>query len=956
MSKSLFPNDGTLWSIRTLDISGNYGQNLRLDASSNLVFERSGATFSTLGSNVIQSTTTNGLNVNGSYFSNGVSALQIPADSSNNRPAGQTGYIRYNTNTNLIEYWNANTSSWVAVAEPTPVVTNINPGYVPEDSSLNYVITGNNFNNSSVVTFIGNVDNITYATFGGTTFINDFTLQTRNTLTMSDASDNTGFFVKVTNTNSGLSGTSILPLLTFNTGPNWTTSAGTNLGTGVNGLTYTTGTSPFIDIQATDIHTPVTYAYTTTPNTVTGNVLLDSSTGKLFNIMPTITNNATTYTFVAQATDASGSLSVLRPFAFTINPTSYTLVSPAGGTTTAFFTPNLYSSTGLTIPFVAGATTTGYAYTLTFDTDVSINLLLKGGDGGGGYQYNYTAGAIGPLGGGGAFAFSKFHFAKGSSYRLLIGGGGTSQTESTNTGPYVNGGGGLAGNLGFGGQGGGYTGLFNTSATFANSLLVAAGGGGGSWEVYFYTAQLSPTGAANPVVIGQTNGGSGGDQNGIDGLTSNVFTTPSQSTTGTSGNSGTAGGGGGTQSSGGSAGGSGTIASGQLTGGSCSGSGDGGGGGGGGGGYYGGGAGTGNNPGSSGGGGSSYTSNNGLTVGGIPTTAIRTNGSNGYAVLYYSLNLPVSVSYVSGTTLPTPTTISGNSLCYIFDTTGAVPGVTTTYTFTINYPVVMGYLCVAGGGGGGGNGGGGGGGGGLLQGTTLVTANTNITIVVGKGGDQSAAGGLGNSGVNSSISGGITSSITAIGGGGGGTNNGSGGGALNGGSGGGGGQDNGQAGRLSCAGGTGTQGQGYAGGFGMHISGALLGGGGGGGAGSCGSNLGPQAYNSSAPVISSGGTGGKGLYSYITGSQVGYAGGGGGGMNTNTGYGFQSGFGGGGTSSNLFGAGQGGGGGQSGGTFKNPSAGTNGTGGGGGGGIHPATQIGSAGGSGVVVIRIPLVW
>jgi len=980
MSTSDFNTGSFNWKVYASNIQSNSGQNLTLEASDNssLYIDTNNVNRAIIGKNITGNTildscvanfgtvdTSNNqsnLNTYGTYYSNGASAMKIPADSSNNRPPGQTGYMRYNTDINLIEYWNSNSNSWQPISQPSPTITTINPGYVPEDSSFNYTITGTNFNTSSVISFIGNVDNITYSTFGGTTFISQFSLQTRNTLAMSDASNNTAFYVRVTNTDSGISGTSITPLLTFNTGPNWITASAANLGTGVNGLTYTTGTSPFTALVATDIHTPVTYSYDTAPSTVTGNVLLDSTTGKLYNIMPTVINNPTSYSFIAIATDASGSLSVPRTFAFTVAPTSYTLTSPTGSITTGYFTPNLYGSSGLLIPFVAGATTTGYAYTLTFDTDVSLNILLKGGDGGGGYQYNLTSQAIGPLGGGGAWAYSQFRFIRGTQYKLLIGGGGASQTPSAGTGPYVNGGGGLAGNLGFGGQGGGYTGLFNTSATFGNSLLVAAGGAGGAYEVYYYTANVAPGGATNVIVCGPTNGGPGGDVQGYDGLTSNAF--PNNNPAGTSGISGASGGGGGTQTTGGTAatGGTGTPGTGgALTGGNCGDSGDGGGGSGGGSGYFGGGSGSGNNPGSSGAGGSSYVSNaaalNGLAVGGIPTTAVQTIGSNGYAYLYYSLSNPVSLSFVSGQALPTPTTVN-NSYCYQFTTVG-------TYTFTINYPVVMGYLCVAGGGGGGGNGGGGGGGGGLLQGTTLVTASTNITITVGAGGVASASGAVGNSGTNSSISGGITSTITSIGGGGGGTNTlfALGGAAKTGGSGGGGGNvDGSDTGHFSTAGALGTQGQGYPGGWGLHYTGATLGGGGGGGAGGCGSNMGPISYNPPFPGypgdVNSGGTGGKGLYSWITGSQVGYAGGGGGGMNSNTGYGRASGWGGGGTSSNLFGAGNGGGGGGpgSGGTFKSATAGTANTGGGGGGGEHPNVQIGAAGGSGIVVIRVPRFW
>jgi len=904
------------------------------------------------------------LNVQGITCTNNVSAFQIPADTSNNRPAGQRGYIRYNTTNNIIEFWSGASNSWASISEPTPTITSINPTYVPQDSSLSYIITGNNFNQLASVSFIGAVDGITYPPYGGTIYLSASSLQVRNTITMSDASingtgANPGFYVKVLNSNSGFSTTSATPILSFDYGPVWNTAENTNLGSGITGQLYTTSTTPFTPLSATDIHTPVTYYYTVAPSTVTGNVLLDASSGKLYNQMPTVLNNSTNYTFSAVASDSSGALNTPRVFIFTVNPTSYFLTPPSGSASNAFFTPNLYSpaSTPFSVAYVPGATTTGFNFSLYFNTDVSLNILLKGANGGG---------SVAGYGGGGGWAFGRLGFAKNTTYTLLIGGGGAAQAAGAGTGSYVNGGGGLAGTQGYGAQGGGYTGLFTTSSTFGNALLVASGGGGGAYENFYYTTNI----ANNTTTINYTNGGSGGDTNGYDGLSSTVLYNGQalNSVIGTSGIGGSTGGSGGTQSAGGS-GGTGPSTGGSggaLTGGNCGGSGDGGGGGGGGSGYYGGGSGTGSNPGSSGAGGSSYVSTavvlNGFSIGGITTTGLNTAGANGSANFYYSLNSAVSVTYVSGTALPIPTVVNG-SWCYVFNAGGGAtaPGTTATYTFTINQPVVMGYLCVAGGGSGGTNGGGGGGGGGLLQGTTFVTANTNITIIVGAGGAGVAGGGnFGNNGVNSSISGGVTSTITSIGGGGGGPNNASGVG-LAGGSGGGGGSADGSS-ILSQSGGLGTLGQGYIGGFGCHISGSLLGGGGGGGAGGYGSNLGPNPWNNSGgPAISSGGNGGKGIYSYITGSQVGYAGGGGGAMNTNTGYGYYSGWGGCAgyavATTNNFGAGQGGGGGgASGSTYKANTAGTNGTGGGSGGAEHPNSVASLGGGSGVVVIRIPQVW
>jgi hypothetical protein len=907
------------------------------------------------------------VNVQGATCSNNVSAFQIPADTSANRPAGQPGYIRYNTEAYSVEYWSTLTNSWAAISQFSPVITSISPSYVPEDSSTNYVITGSNFNSSSSVSFIGAVDGINYLPYGGTTLLSSTSLQTRNTLAMSDASTNTtGFYVKVVNSDSGLSTTSATPLLSFNNGPIWNTAENANLGTGVTGLSYTTSTTPFTAIDASDNHPPISYYFVVAPTTGT-TVLLDGGTGKLYGQMPIALNTTSNYSFTAQAEDSIEGVSVIRTVSFTVAPTSYFLTPPPSGSATSngLFTPNLYSpaSTPFQVAYVGGATTTGFNFSLYFNTDVSLNILLKGANGGG---------SAGGYGGGGGWAFGRLGFAKNTAYTLLIGGGGLSQAVGAGPGAYVNGGGGVSGNAGFGGQGGGYTGLFTGSSSIhGNALLVASGGGGGSYESYFYTANLP---GAGTTISTYTNGGSGGDTVGYNGLSANVFTNPSgpNNTTGTSGSGGSGGGSGGTQSAGGLAGNSGYgsgatgFSGGALTGASPAGSGDGGGGGAGGSGYYGGGSGTGSNPGSSGGGGSSYVLSgiSGFSIGGITTTALNTAGANGFANFYYSLNSSVTVTNVSGPGLPSPTTVNGTS-CYVFTggTDGtAGPGTTTTYTFTINQPVVMGYLCLAGGGSGGGNGGGGGGAGGLLQGTTFVTAGATITIQVGAGGASVATGVQGLNGINSFISGGITATITAIGGGGGGQNGGA---ALSGGSGGGGCGNAGTAGAYSTAGALGTLGQGYAGGFGMHISGYLLGGGGGGGAGGPGSNLGPASYDGTPQVPSSGGNGGIGITSYITGTGVNYAGGGGGGMNSNTSGGAYSGFGGaaGSTStlitSNQFGGGQGGGGGgtSSGGSGKTVSAGLNGRGGGGGGGEHPTVPSPTgAGGSGVVIIRIPQVW
>ena len=218
--------------------------------------------------------------------------------------------------------------------------------------------------------------------------------------------------------------------------------------------------------------------------------------------------------------------------------------------------------------------------------------------------------------------------------------------------------------------------------------------------------------------------------------------------------------------------------------------------------------------------------------------------------------------------------------------TSVVPPV---YSYAVN------YLIVAGGGGGGFDsfqGSGGGGAGGMITGTTSVTSGLTYAITVGSGGAINSAG------QNSSAFG-----FTAIGGGSGAGNNNTS--VINGGSGGG------QCVRDNPSEdfgpGSGTTGQGFAGGTG----GGYIGGGGGG-----------------ASQSGQGTSGGNGISSSITGSSITYAGGGGGG-NRQVG------------SSGAAGAGGGG--------YNNINGGSNTGGGGAGGGSDPGAWGGSQGGSGIAI-------
>ena len=262
----------------------------------------------------------------------------------------------------------------------------------------------------------------------------------------------------------------------------------------------------------------------------------------------------------------------------------------------------------------------------------------------------------------------------------------------------------------------------------------------------------------------------------------------------------------------------------------------------------------------------------------------------------------VTYALANGSSLPSGVTL--NSATGVIS--GTLPDISTdtTYSFTINAtdglnviprtfnitsnaitPTVE-YLVVAGGGGGGVWVGSGGGAGGLLAGTLSLTSKS-IPITVGSGGIGTQDNGGSGSGPYVSAEKGadsILSSLTAFGGGVGGSygnslaasqsNGGSGGGAM---------QNTGSQFSQSGStlnGGTGTSGQGHAGGYyieGSPPSGSQYVGAGGGGAGSAG---GWANVTSSAVYSSTERKGGDGLANSITGTSIVYAGGGGGGANS----------------------------------------------------------------------------
>jgi hypothetical protein len=310
--------------------------------------------------------------------------------------------------------------------------------------------------------------------------------------------------------------------------------------------------------------------------------------------------------------------------------------------------------------------------------------------------------------------------------------------------------------------------------------------------------------------------------------------------------------------------------------------------------------------------------------GGYTVSDVLVDGSSVGAVTSYTFSNVTANHTISASFVTSSDPCSGGTA--MIDGNYTVRTFTSSGTLACTSAVTAEVLVIAGGGAGANRCGGGGGGGGVLYEASHALAAQSYTVTIGAGGspgttDTSSGGNGGNS---------VFDTMTAAGGGGGGhwnTNN-----AQSGGSGGGGGNSDG-----AYAGGSGTTGpprQGYNGAYasGYYVHGGYYCSGGGGGAGEAGHES----------VSYTGGIGGIGVqysqFASVGGSPAGWFAGGGGG------YG------------NKYGgsADANGGGGYGKGALEGGSAAASGvanTGGGGGGGWRYSDTPGSAGGSGIVIVK-----
>jgi hypothetical protein len=165
----------------------------------------------------------------------------------------------------------------------------------------------------------------------------------------------------------------------------------------------------------------------------------------------------------------------------------------------------------------------GEVYTITTNANVQVQASLRGGKGG---TSTYLRSVDGGTGG---TASGVFTFLAGETYKVVRASASVNATAGLPGGGTGNGGGG----------GGGYTGIFKTSQTQANAILIAGGGGGG--------ANDPETGGAGGGTIGGNGqaGNKGGTQSAGGVGDNHAGDRPGSSGSALQGGNGAAGGGGG---------------------------------------------------------------------------------------------------------------------------------------------------------------------------------------------------------------------------------------------------------------------------------------------------------------------------------------------------------------------------------------------------------------------------
>ena len=333
----------------------------------------------------------------------GTDSIQLPKGTTGERVASGSadkGKIRYNSTTNLSEYYDGNV--WKAIDAP-PVVNSISPTLVTDpdgSTTTNITLTGTGFSTTTTptITFRSTVDGTVF-TSAVVTVNSDTEAVAATTADMTAAKS--PYSVRLTNP-SELFG-QLDSGLTLDGTQVFDTAAG-NIGT-VNTNDVNPTLSP---VTATDPEGD-NITYSITSGALPTGLSLNSSTGAITGTAGTLSAGTASFT-IAAATTAQ---TVTRAFEITMTNVLY--VAATGGTvaTQGDFKVHTFTSSGQFVVSQAGNSSGSSSVEyLVVAGGGGAGADNGGGGGGGGFRTNYPSPATGGLG------------VSAQSYAVTVGGGG----------------------------------------------------------------------------------------------------------------------------------------------------------------------------------------------------------------------------------------------------------------------------------------------------------------------------------------------------------------------------------------------------------------------------------------------------------------------------------------------------------------------------------------------------
>jgi hypothetical protein len=317
-------------------------------------------------------------------------AMQLPAGTTAQRPTAVAGMIRYNSTTNLSEYYDG--TIWKAIDSP-PTISSVSPTHF-DTAGDTITVTGSGFDSGATVKIVAPDNQELTAASVTVTSATSLTFDATSAMV---ADDNDPYDVVVTNP-SGLAAT-LEDALDFAPEPAWTKAAG-SLGTiydgGRGSVSITTG--------ATSTESDATITYAVTTGSLPSGLSIAANTGTITGSTSAVgSSTTTTFTLTATATDSGSNT--------TTNTRQYSIVQVA--------------------PVVTSYTSTG-SFTFSVPTGVaSVDVLAVAGGGGGGSPWTTNYNGSGGGGAGGLLYRPAFPVTPGGSVTGSVGAGGKSTSGNS---------------------------------------------------------------------------------------------------------------------------------------------------------------------------------------------------------------------------------------------------------------------------------------------------------------------------------------------------------------------------------------------------------------------------------------------------------------------------------------------------------------------------------------------